>query len=395
MTNTKISDFDQISQGPSLFKNKESFNFDYVPPKLYPRPEARQLFYNLASFVKYKVPDHTLLLGFPGTGKTATINFLTKEELTKYEEIEVKYINCRYFDTTHKVVCYLACLKKAGIPTNEALNIFFKNQTKNILIVFDEIDKLDSLPFQKEKSNLLYYLSRPGEITNNSFKHKIQMVLISNNMSWHKELYANDPATFSSLQLSKIVFSQYNLNDIYQILKLKSQEAVIDSCYDMEALQYIAKLVSDETHGDTRVAIMILKFAVQYLEFNNLDKITPHIIKKVYSQAIMEVEREAIKKLPDSVLKILYSCAITPKEINAANEIYSRIYTPLCREKLKEEPLTYTQFWNHLGYLVSINLITTELEKEGRTRVKKVYLKTSKEVVAAIFEDTIQRGMIT
>ena len=384
----------EASHTTTLFKNKESFDFDYIPSEIHPRPEIEELVQELRSFVKYRVPEHILLIGGPGTGKTAIFNYLAKNQLVKIKNIQVYYVNCRFFDTTHKVICKLSGVNPRGIPTNEALNIFFEKQKCDCIIAIDEVDKLDTLPLQKLRSNLLYYFSRPGEITSNKFTHKISLVLISNVISWYNELLVNDPATASSLQLIKIVFPQYSLTDILRILELKAKEGLVGGCYDNEILEYISKLVNEKTHGDTRIGIMTLKLAVKYLENNGLHKLTKEIINQVYTKAILEVERETIEKLNPTVIKILYSCAIAG-QIDSANSIYNHVYVPLCKNKLNQEPLAYVQFMNHLSYLTTMNLITSESEKKGRTRIKKIYLKTDKRIVETIWAIQLKNGWLT
>lgn len=288
----------------NLFKNKESFDYDYVPFSIHTRQEIKEIVQELGSFVKYRVPEHILLIGGHGTGKTAIFNYLAKTQLEKINNLQVYYINCRFFDTTHKVICKLSDVNPRGIPTNEALTIFFEKQKTDCIIALDEIDKLDTLPLQKSRSSLLYYFSRPGEITSYQFSHKISLVLISNATYWEKEFLSKYPATASSLQLIKIVFPQYSLNDILRILELKASEGLVESCYDNEILEYLSKLINEKTHGDTRVGIMTLKLAVKYLEKNNLSKLTEEIINKVYSKAILEVEKETIEKLNTTILKI-------------------------------------------------------------------------------------------
>jgi len=378
-----------IQNSPCFFTNIKSFNFDYTPDEIFPRKELQDLINAISFLIKYRSSHHILLLGGPGTGKTTCLNWLIKNnQIEKKYGIEIKYINCISSDTTYQVICDLTGAKR-GMPSNQIFDLFFKNQKKDCIIILDEINRLDIL--SQKSGNLLYFFSRPGEVTNHTFKNNISLILISNNLFWDRDILSKDNSVYSSLQFQRIIFSQYSTDDVFKILKLKAQSSLKMGCYDEDTLSYIAKLVNDDGRNDTRVAIMTLKLTIQYLENNQLNNPTNKIVYQAYIQAILEVEKETLGKLNLTVLTILYACALGSEEkikIDTSSAVFNQVYLPLCKRDGRR-PVSFMGFHNHLNYLSSVNLITTYVDWKNKTKNKYISLNTSKKAIEVSYQKNI------
>jgi len=121
-------------------------------------------------------------------------------------------------------------------------------------LLIDEADNI--LP---NSDSFLTYLAKtlPRKIS-----CRLILILLTNRLDLEKTL---DPRILSCLKKTDIIFEPYDALDLLEILKLRSEKALLKDKVDEAALRKIAAYASRET-GDARKAVELLAKAVKVAE---------------------------------------------------------------------------------------------------------------------------------
>ncbi|MCH8945592.1 MAG: orc1/cdc6 family replication initiation protein [Nanoarchaeota archaeon] len=364
----------------TIIKNPVAFRPEYLPQDLFVREEIDSLFDDLTDYIKYNTPGNILLLGRPGTGKTASLKFLDKtlgNNSSILKDFSVKYINCRN-KTAFDIMSELTANMKSNINIKILFEHFFLNLQKNYILFLDEIDTPKN---QKEVEDLLFVLSRPSEYANEfEVNHTIKLVLASNSLKWSGKI---DVAVASSLLLKTHIFQPYNIKQLVEILERRCREGLSNQSYvTKEILRNIAQKTISEYHGDARAAIKILFYAAKDVEKEGSEKIIGENIDKVSKFVEKEIESEGVIKLNDAAFLILYSSVNSKiKETTGVYDIYGKISI-----NCKLKPVKYTNFHHYLQYLENQNLIQLYKNKNVKTKTLTIEVVVPPEIVKEEFE---------
>jgi cell division control protein 6 len=198
--------------------------------------------------------------GSPGTGKTASIQYLLKEvqkhSIKTNSPVATAYVNAGR--TRNPYYTLLEILKQLNISVPEVgwqffrLKQAFENtlKEKSVLIAIDEVENI----LFKEKEPLIYYLNRQPKTT---------LILISNKLSQATQL---PERCLSTLQPEMLWFDPYSENEAFQILRARAQKAFKPNVISDELLWTIAK--ATEEMSDIRFGISMLLTAGQSAEQN-------------------------------------------------------------------------------------------------------------------------------
>ena len=142
----------------SLFKNKKALQSAFMPETIVHREKEVKLLANiLAPSLKTEKPSNLFIYGKPGTGKTLTTKYITKNIINIASQnnvpVNLLFLNCKLkkiADTEYRIVAQLArdlgkAIPTTGLPTEEVYKIFFEaidSKSGIIIIVLDEIDQL-------------------------------------------------------------------------------------------------------------------------------------------------------------------------------------------------------------------------------------------------------------
>ncbi len=375
---SKSFDFDDLfKRSVRLIKDPSMLDSSVYPEldQIVLRPYIVQLFKEVAAFFKYRTQNHILVIGQSGSGKTLSAQRVKDiVESRQNGNCKCYYINCRdksSFDVMQTV------LKKTvrGFSMNEVFGLFYKQMNSDVIFIFDEIDRA-----KKDMHTLLYNLSRPTE-SDIKVKHKIELVLISNNLSWEESL---DTALRSSLQLKVLRFDNYKSKDLFDILKRRSGLGFVSSeVISPEVLKYIAEVVENKRSGDSRAALDILLEAAKDAENKRQKTITEENVNNVYQSVIKHIETERIVRLRNHPFLILYAAMST--KIKSPSKIYE-FYTGMA-VNLKQKPISQAMFYHHIGYLVSQNLIRFEENQNKKEFVAVINI--SQDLLREEFEKRI------
>ena len=382
---------DQISEG-KIFANREVLRPTYIPENLpHRKKQIKSLADTLSAALKGETPSNILIYGKTGTGKTATVKYVSKELEEMGSERGSKctllYINSEVFDTQYRVFTYLARVfnkhvPMIGWPTDMVYSEFktgIDAEDRSVIVILDEVDKLAS-----KGDGALYNLSRINSELNNA---KVSMIGISNDLTFTELL---DQRVRSSLGEEEIIFPPYNANQLQDILGERAEIAFNESAIDDAVISLCAAFAAQE-HGDARRALDLLRVSGEIAERTGSERVTEEHVrlagKKIEANRIVEV----VKTLPLQSKIVLSGVLQLHREKNksrfSSGEVYN-MYRKLCGH-LGMEALTQRRVTDLVSELDILGLINAAIVNRGRYgRTKEISLSVPVDSVQPVlFED--------
>lgn len=361
-----------VTTEQTIVKDINYFKLSYTPEEIIERKETFELYRELSIFTKYRKSNNIILKGFPGSGKTVTINFIRKELSELFKDIDVIFDNC----SNKSTLDILKILINEDIKGNsyKLKQKFLESIKKDTLIILDEIDRSNKI------EDLLYFLSRPKEI-DKDFDKNISLVLISNNLRWEENLR---DSIRSSLQLKQIIFSPYSKNELRKIIKDRIKKGLKDTnAISEESINLISEIVSREKKGDCRVAIEAIFYAAQIAESKNKNEISKEYIHEALKNAINQSDKLLINKLKDNQLLTLY--VVSYFKYESLDEIHKSFVATIKKDNLKIDAITKVMIFHIINYLDDLCLIhktiETKIEEGIPRRRTKIQMSVNPELI--------------
>ena len=369
-------------KGPKIFKNREALESSFIPVDLPHRDkEIKKIAELTACALMGDAPPSFLCYGMTGTGKTATIRYvsqkLSQQDLEKPWWI---YINCNVVSTPYRILAHIYNTISGGEkipPTGLPKDVIFKkllglldHMIRNSIcfLVLDEIDKL--VDNKKGGNEILYDLTRLNE---NLDHCRTSLIGISNKLKFRENL---DPRVLSSLgEEIPIVFNPYNATQLGDILKDRGKIAFYDSVLDDGVIRLCAGLAAKED-GDARKALQLLRKAGELAQRTQNKTITT---KHVY-EAQNDLEKDHIKEfilgMPLQAQLILTSIYLLSKypdspEIIISGDVYD-VYAELCNIIPGTRKLTERRISDYINELALAGIISAPVKSmgyHGRTKI--------------------------
>jgi len=359
-----------------IFSQPEVFRISYTPRDILERKETEQLYRELSSFVSYKNPNHILLVGDPGTGKTVTMNFIASKMPEIENTINVLSVNCNG-KNTEEILSFLI-EKNSSTPKkiDTLLEIFLMSLSRDTLLILDEVDKGYRI------YALLYALSRPKEVVN-TCKHNVNLVLISNNHHWEEQL---SPYLRSSLQLRKLLFAPYAANQLKSILLERIKFGFIKpDTIPEDLLRQIVQKTDHDRGGDCRVALKTVFLAGKHAEEHDRDNINQDDVDAAYMEAVQEVESQRLISLSHNQFIALLASYEKAQSIEQLYESYVTVGARISFDNWK--PIGLTSFYHILEYIESQGLIKKDVRVDNTVsppvRRTHVTVNVDKKIVEA------------
>ncbi len=102
--------YKQYLQGPKIFKNRDALEASFIPNELPHRDKEIERVAELtACALNYQAPSHFLCYGMTGTGKTATIRYVSQKLSQHCSEQKPWwiYINCNIVSTPYRILAHI------------------------------------------------------------------------------------------------------------------------------------------------------------------------------------------------------------------------------------------------------------------------------------------------
>lgn len=378
---------DLITEG-GIFANKEVLRSTYIPENLPHRNEQIEgLARILSAALKGETPSNIVIYGKTGTGKTATMKFVSKEleEMARRRgsNCSIIYINSEIFDTQYRVFTYLARVfnkrvPMIGWPTDMVYSELKKGmdaEDRCVIVTLDEVDKLAS-----KGDEALYNLSRINSELHNA---RVCVIGISNDLTFTELL---DPRVKSSLGEEEIIFPPYNAGQLKDILKERAKVAFIDSVLEDSVIPLCAAFAAQE-HGDARRALDLLRVSGEIAESSGSKKVCEEHVRLASEKLETNRVEEVIKTLPLQSKILLDSVLVLNREKNkrrfSSGEVYNT-YRRLCNH-LGMEALTQRRVTDLVSELDILGLLNAVIVSKGRYgRTKEISLSVPEECVQPV-----------
>ena len=403
MSTTTIDPIDRLldaaQSGKTLIKNRDVLHFTHIPNQILHRdPEQEKITQSLLPILMESRPSNLLVYGKPGTGKTLVIKKVLSKIQKRVEEgsfpIKLAYTNAKQETTLYGLLVSFGrqlglgsqktndekmWLPSTGLSISEVFNRILyaldKNET-NAVFVIDEIDYLAEL-IQKTGKDVLYQITRANErLTTGS----LTLIGVSNDLTFKERL---DPRVISTLSEEEIIFTNYNLPQIREILDARIEVAFDQGVISDAALNLCSAMAGRES-GDARRALDLLRVAAEIAERSQVPTVTEDHIRMASEKIEENKEVVALRSYPLHE-KLLILAIMKSSEISTG-EVYST-YKNLCKD-IRQKELTQRRVTQMLSEIEMSGIISGRIVHQGtHGNTKKFRITVSPDMVKSTFKD--------
>lgn len=368
-------------KGPKIFKKRDALEPSFIPEELPHRDrEIEKIAGITACALKGDVPPNFLCYGMTGTGKTATIRYLS-QKLAEHCTADLPwwiYINCNVVSTPYRILAHIynTISGREKIPaTGLPKDIIFKkllglldHKVKGC-VCFLVLDEIDILIGKKGGNEILYDLTRLNE---NLDLCRSSLIGISNKLKFMDYL---DPRVLSSLgEEEPIVFHPYDATELGDILKNRANIAFQKGVLEEGVIQLCAGLAAKE-HGDARKALQLLRKAGEIAERNQHKAVSESHVEKAQNAINKDQVSEYILGLPLQAQLILTTVYLIQKfskdHIITSGDIYE-VHSDLSNKIPGVKQLTQRRISDYINELALAGIIsanTRSMGHYGRTKI--------------------------
>ena len=390
---------DAAQSGKTLIKNRDVLHFTHIPNQILHRdPEQEKITQSLLPILMESRPSNLLVYGKPGTGKTLVIKKVLSKIQKRVEEgsfpIKLAYTNAKQETTLYGLLVSFGrqlglgsqktndekmWLPTTGLSISEVFNRILyaldKNET-NAVFVIDEIDYLAEL-IQKTGKDVLYQITRANE---RLITGSLTLIGVSNDLTFKERL---DPRVISTLSEEEIIFTNYNLPQIREILDARIEVAFDDGIVSEAALNLCSAMAGRES-GDARRALDLLRVASEIAERSQVPTVTEDHIRMASEKIEENKEVVALRSYPLHE-KLLIMAIMKSSEISTG-EVYST-YKNLCKE-IRQKELTQRRVTQMLSEIEMSGIISGRIVHQGtHGNTKKFRITVAPDMVKSTFKD--------
>ncbi|MFX1477587.1 MAG: Cdc6/Cdc18 family protein [Promethearchaeota archaeon] len=383
-------------KGPRIFNNRDALEPSYIPEDLPHRDvQIKDIAEKTACALLGDAPPTFLCYGQTGTGKTATIRYVSQKLAQQSSKIKPWwiYINCNIVSTPYRILAHIynTISRQEKIPpTGLPKDIIFKrllglldSKVKNS-ICFLVLDEIDILVDKKGGNEILYDLARFNE---NLDQCRSSLIGISNKLKFRDNL---DPRILSSLGEEHIVFPSYDAGELRDILNERAKIAFNEGVLKEEVIPLCAAIAAKE-HGDARKALQLLRKAGELAEQAQSKIVTLKYVEKAQEDLEKDYVVEYVKGLPLQAQLVLASIYLiqkfSPDHIIISGDIYN-VHSEIRSLIPGIRPLTKRRISDYISELSLAGIITAEIKSMGHYgRTKIIKLDIGIEIVEKIFSE--------
>jgi cell division control protein 6 len=232
---------------------------------------------------------------------------------------------------------------------------------------------------QKTGKDTLYSITRANERLETG---SLTLVGVSNDLTFKERL---DPRVISSLSEEEVVFTNYNLEQIKQILKARIQIAFSEGIVEDAALNLCSAMASRES-GDARRAIDLLRVASEIAERTQESNVVEEHVRQASQKMEEDKEIVALKSYPLHE-KLLILAVMKSAEISTGETYLT--YKALCKE-IRQKELTQRRVTQMLSEIEMSGIISGRIVHQGtHGNTKKFKITISHDIIKNTFKDEL------
>ena len=371
-------------KGPRIFKNREALEPSFIPDKLPHRDkEIEKIAGITACALNGEKTPNFLCYGMTGTGKTATIRYVS-QKIAQHCITNPPwwiYINCNIVSTPYRILAHIynTIMGKESIPSTGLPKDVILKQLLGLLdqkikngVCFLVIDEIDILIEKKGGNEILYNLTRLNE---NLDFCRTSVIGISNKLKLMEFLDSRVTSTLDEEE--PIVFHPYDANELADILYLRAKIAFDEGVIEEGVIRLCAGLAARE-HGDARKALQLLRKAGETAERSQSKKVLEQHVQKAQKQIDKDHIVEFIFSMPLNAQLTLTAIYLltkyTREHIITSGDIYE-VYNDLANRIPGLKQLTHRRISDYINELTLAGLInadTKSMGHYGRTKIIKL-----------------------
>ncbi|MFX1357576.1 MAG: Cdc6/Cdc18 family protein [Promethearchaeota archaeon] len=381
-------------KGPKIFKKREALDPSFIPDELPHRDqEIGKIAGITACALKGDVPPNFMCYGMTGTGKTATIRYVSQKLATHCMSDPPWwiYINCNVVSTPYRILAHIyntIAGKEKIPPTGLPKDIIFKKLLGlldiyiNNGVCFLVLDEIDILIEKKGGNEILYDLTRLNE---NLDSCRTSLIGISNKLKFMEFL---DSRVTSSLgDEEPIVFHPYNAKELADILEQRAKLAFQDNVVEEGVINLCAGLAAKE-HGDARKALQLLRKAGEIAERNQHKFLTESDVEKAQRDIDKDHIVEYILSMPLQAQLTLTAIVLISKyekeHIITSGDVYE-VHSELVSKIPGVKQLTQRRISDYINELSLAGIISAETRSMGHYgRTKLIKLDIENDLVLRV-----------
>lgn len=356
--------------GTDVFRDRDVLLDEHIPNDLVAR-EAQVDQYLDALMPVYGgySPDHVFLYGPNGSGKTTATRFLLRElehEIEDSDDVDVdlstQWLRCNGVGTD-----YLLAIKLANklLPSDEQVtrgyaeddvyNRLFDALERvggTILIVFDEIDRIEDL------DTFLYEITRARSKGGRLDNAKVGVIGISKDDTFYENL-SNDVR--SSLNSKKISFPAYDAPQLRQILERRVDVAFKEGVVD-EGVCSLCAAHGAKFSGDARFALDLLREAGDLAKKQSDDVVETKHVEQVKDDVSEDRVSKLLENLTNEGKRVAYALAALAAqgETKPRSKLVYQQYEEIAR-RANMKPVVSVQVNEYLSQFNQVGF--TDVEK--------------------------------
>ncbi|MFX1274007.1 MAG: Cdc6/Cdc18 family protein [Promethearchaeota archaeon] len=366
---------------PKIFKNQNALESTYIPEDLPHRDnEIRMIAEKTACALRGDTPSNFLCYGRTGTGKTATIRYVSQklaQQIINHKPWWI-YINCNLVSTPYRILAHIYNTisgKERIPPTGLPKDVIFKkllgllDQKVGLTICFLVLDEIDVLIEKAGGNEILYLLTRLNE---NLDSCRTSLIGISNKLKFKQLL---DPRVLSSLgKEPPIVFHSYNAKQLGDILLERAKVAFYENVLNDEVIHLCAALAAKED-GDARKALQLLKKAGEIAARCQHKVVKEKHVYEAYDELEKDYVEEYMLGMPLQAQIVLTAIFLIKKfnqeYIITSGDIYE-VHSDLSNKIPGIKQLTKRRISDYINELTLSGIITADTRSMGhygRTKI--------------------------
>ncbi len=291
----------------NIFSNREILSPHYMPKRLlFREAEIGNIEKAIAPALKGEKGRNLFLYGKTGTGKTSCVLYVAGEIWSiPNTSARISYVNCRIYNSRFRVLNkvindHMPTYARRGYGTvdlYEKLTNWIEEDNKTLIIILDEVDIV------KDLDDLIYTLTR---INSDIRAGGVALIGVANKITFKEDL---DPRSLSTLYESELVFSPYNANEVYAIIKDRAMACFKAGVIGDDILHYVAAGAAREG-GDARFSLKILSKAGELAEDSGSTTIGMKEAEEALRISENEIIYDLISTLPEHQKMVLYSIVL-------------------------------------------------------------------------------------